>query len=290
MGASLLASAWLASTVFSSTAWAGPCEADTTGLASGPVTVGFQDGDLGVPRRVCGRTEVAFAPGGLAVVDTANFYGHIVAGGSLEGSWAPSRRTEVFASIEAFRYDSVITPITATYMGFGHVAVGASQRLWDNDTLAVGLHGRVVAPTAVGLYRNAFPIGLDVGVSGLWAPLPTLRVHADVAGLGSAAISHGPALPRAGARVMVGGEWQPVKPFALVLDVTSGFGYTAPVDLVAGSLGLRFGIGERVGIELGASMPFAGRERALAAGELKVNVRLGKLEGYVAAPKPVPPG
>lgn len=276
--------------LLASAAWAGPCETDTTGIATGPVTVGFHEGDLGVPRRVCGRTEVALAPGGLAVVETENFYGHIVAGGTLEGSWAPSRRTEVYASVEAFRYDSVITPIPATYMGFGHVGVGVSQRLWDNDTFAVGLHGRVVAPTAFGLYQHAFPVGVDVGVSGLWAPLPTLRVHADVAGLGSAAISHGPAFPRAGARVMVGGEWQPVKPFAVVLDVTSGFGYTAPVDVVAGSLGLRFGIGERVGVELGAAFPFAGRERTLAAGELKVNVRLGKLEGHVAAPAPVPPG
>ncbi|MDP2307014.1 MAG: hypothetical protein Q8P18_13400 [Pseudomonadota bacterium] len=277
----------LASVFGSSVGWAGPCETDTTGIATGPVTVGFQDGDLGVPRRVCARSEVGLAPGGLAVVDTANFYGHIVAGGTLEGSWAPSRRTEVYASVEAFRYDSVITPIPATYMGFGHVGIGASQRLWDNEAVAIGLHGRVVAPTAVGLYRNAYPIGLDIGVSGLWAPLPTLRVHADVAGLGSAAISHGPSLPRAGARVMVGGEWQPVKPFALVLDVTSGFGYTAPVDSVAASLGLRFGIGDRVGIELGASVPLAGRERTLAAGELKFNVRLGKLEGHVLPPEPV---
>ncbi|MDP2314315.1 MAG: hypothetical protein Q8P41_15540 [Pseudomonadota bacterium] len=266
-------------------AYAGPCESDTLGIATGPVTVGFQDGDLGVPRRVCGRTEVGLAPGGSAVVDTANFYGHIVAGGTLEGSWAPSRRTEVYVGVEAFRYDSVITPIPATYMGFGHVNLGATQRLWENDTLALAVHGRAVVPTAVGLYRNAYPVGLDVGVAGLWAPLDTVRVHADVGGLGSAAISHGPALPRAGARVMVGGEWQPARHFAVVLDVTSIFGYTAPVDVVAGSLGLRVGIGKRVGVELGAAVPLAGRERALAAGELKVNVRLGKLEGHIA---PVP--
>lgn len=275
----------IASLALSSTAWAGPCETDTTGLATGPVTVGFQDGDLGVPHRVCGRSEVGLTSGGLAVVETENFYGHIVAGATLEGSWAPTRRTEVYASIEAFRYDSVITPITATYMGFGHLGVGASQRLWDNDAFAIALHGRVVAPTAFGLYRHAFPFGLDVGFSGIWAATSTLRLHTDVAGLASAAVSPGPAFPRAGARVMIGGEWQPVKPFALVLDVTSGFGYTAALDHLAGSLGIRVGIGDRVGVDLGASLPFVGRERTLAAGELKFNVRLGRLDKKGAVPE-----
>ncbi len=279
----------LAASTLVGPALAGPCEADTTGIATGPVPVGFYDGDLGVPRRVCARSEVSLAPGGLAVVDTANFYGHIVAGGTLGGSWAPTRRTEVYASVEAFRYDSVITPIPATYMGFGHVGVGVTQRLWDDDSAAIAVHGRVVAPTAVGLYRNAWPVALDVGVAGLWTPAPAWSLHADIAGLGSAAVSHGPAFPRAGARVMVGAAWQPVKPFAMVLDLASGFGYTAPVDHVAGSLGLRVGLGERVGIELGASVPFVGRERSLAAGELRVDVRLGKVGDPVTPlPEPTP--
>jgi hypothetical protein len=272
----------------STLAWAGPCDTDTTGIGVGPVTVGFLDGDLGVPRRVCGRSEVAFAPGGSAVVDTANFYGHIVAGGTFDGSWAPTANTEVYASVEAVRYDSVITPISASYLGFGHVAVGATQRLWTGETAAIAVHGRVVAPTAVGLYQNAWPLGLDVGVAGTWAPVESLSVHADVGGLGSAAVSAGPAFPRGGARVTVGAAWHPVRPFALVLDVTSGFGYTAPVDVVAGSLGVRVGVGKRVGIELGAAVPLVGRERALAAGELKVNVRLGKLADSVAPVVPVP--
>jgi hypothetical protein len=87
---------------------------------------------------------------------------------------------------------------------------------------------------------------------------------------------------------MAGAAWRPVRPFAVVLDVTSSFGYTAPVDVVSASLGVRVGIGERVGVELGAAVPLAGRERALAAGELKVNVRLGKLPGAVETVEPVP--
>lgn len=278
-------------TLFAGLAWADPCATtDSSGFATGPiptgpVPVGYLDGDLGVAHRLCGRTEVSLGAGGLAVVDTANFYGHIVAGGTLSGSWAATDRTEIYAAIEAFRYDSVITPIPATYMGFGHVSLGASQRLWESDNFGIGAHGRLVVPTAVGLYRNAYPLGLDLGVSALWAAHRTFRVHGDVGGLGSAAISAGPALPWAGARVTVGAEWQPVRPFAVVVDLDSAFGYTDAVDHVAGSLGLRAGIGKRVGLELAASYPFAGRERALATGELRVDVRLGELP---EEPKPTP--
>lgn len=259
------------------TAQASPCSDDLSGIAYGPVSVGFQDGDLGVARRVCGRTEAALAAGGLAIVETENFYGHIVAGGTLEGSLAVSERTEVFTTVEAFRYDSVITPIAATYAGFGHVGIGATHRFVDADNVAVGLHGRGVFPTAVGLYRNAFPIGLDVGVGAAWAPLSTFRVHGDVTALGSAAVSRGPAGPRGGARVTAGVEWQPARPFAVVADLNAGFGYAAPVDHVAAAIALRAGIGKRVGVELGATLPLAGRERTLAAGELRVGMRLGKL-------------
>jgi hypothetical protein len=43
---------------------------------------------------------------------------------------------------------------------------------------------------------------------------------------------------------------------------------------VAPALGLRFRAGEHLGVELGASMPVLGPERALAAGGLKLTYRL----------------
>ena len=265
--------------ILASAALAGPCDAPDTGIATGPVTVGFQDGDLGVARRVCPRTEVALAAGGFAIVEVENFYGHIVASPTIEGSWAASDTVELFAAVEAFRYDSVITSITTTSMGLGHTSLGATWRFWDNDSVGVGLHGRTVLPTAFGLYKNAWPIAIDLGVGAQWAATPTLRVHGNLAGIGSAAISKGPALPWAGARVNAGVEWQPARPFAVVLDVNAGFGYAAPVDHVAAALALRTGIGKRVGIELGATVPLAGRERTLAAGELRVGVLLGPIDG-----------
>ncbi len=262
-----------------SVALAGPCEqaSPSTSIATGPVTAGLYDGDLGVPHRVCGRTEAAFVGGGLAVVDTANFYGHIVAGGTLEGAWAATDRTELFVAVEAVRYDTVITAIPAGYLGFGHVSLGGSQRLWSSDAMAVGAHGRLVLPTAVGLYANAFPLAMDLGASGVWAAHRTLRVHGDVAALGSVAASAGPSYPRAGVALTLGAEWQPVGPFALVVDGRAGFGYTAPVDVVAVAAGLRFGLGSRLGVELGGTVPLAGRERSLATAELRITMRLGEL-------------
>ncbi|MFN7145094.1 MAG: hypothetical protein ACK4YP_15060, partial [Myxococcota bacterium] len=109
------------------------------------------------------------------------------------------------------------------------------------------------------------------------APLSSFRVHGDVTALGSAAVSRGPAGPRGGARVTAGVEWQPARPFAVVADLNAGFGYAAPLDHVAAAIAVRAGIGKRVGVELGATLPLAGRERTLAAGELRVGMRLGKL-------------
>jgi hypothetical protein len=269
-----------------SAAWAAPCANDNTALPAGPVAVGFADGDLGVARRLCPRTEVGISGGGLAVVETENFYGHIVTGGTLDGSWAASHKTEVFASIEAFRYDSVITPISASFMGFGHTALGATHQVWRDEKAILGVHGRLVLPTAVGLYRNAWPLAMDLGVGARWQPVRTLEVHGDIGALGSAAISAGSAGPRAGATVTAGVAWNPVKPFALVADVDAGFGYTAALDHLAAAVALRGALGQRVGIELGVTLPLAGRERALAAGELRVSTRLGPLPSDAPAPEP----
>lgn len=257
-------------------ALAGPCDV-TTGIATGPVSVGFVDGDLGVARRLCPRTEVALTGGGFAIVELENFYGRIAAGPTLEGSWAFSDRGEVYAGIEALRYETVITPIPADYLGFGHTSLGATYRFWETEAVGVGAHARAVLPTAVGLYQNAWPVAADLGVGVQWAAHRTLRVHGDATGIFSAAISQGPALPWGGARLTGGVEWQPVRPFGLTADLLAGFGYADPVDHVAAALGIRTGIGKRVGIDLAAAYPFAGRERALASGELRVNVVLGKV-------------
>ncbi|MFZ5478597.1 MAG: hypothetical protein ACOZNI_17635 [Myxococcota bacterium] len=238
------------------------------GMPVGPVQAGFYDGDLGVARRACHRTEVGLAGGGLVVADLANFYGHLVAGGTLDASWAATERVEVFASVEAFRYDTVLGAIPAEHAGLGHTAIGGSWAVRDGAAVT----GRVVLPTAAGLYENAFPYAFDVGMSFAREAGP-LVAHAAVYGLGSFAASKGPAFPRAGLSLTLGGEWRPVKPFALALDLTSGLGYTAGLDHVAAGIGLRGALGKRGGIELAATVPLAGEQRALATAELRGSVQ-----------------
>jgi hypothetical protein len=251
------------------------CDAVTDGFTEGPIVAGFQEGDLGRARRACTRTEASVSGTGYVIADTANFYGHIVAGGHVDGSLAITRHTELRLEIEAVRWDDVITPIASDWLGFGHTTLGVSQVLLERPTAALTLTGDVVFPTAFGLYENAHPFGIDLGVAGVWDVARPLRLHAAVSGLGSAAISHGPAFPQGGVDVTAGAEWRPAKAFGLVADVQSGFAYTAPVDVVAAGLGLRFGV-KQVGISLEGMVPLAGRERALASAELRVAGRFGR--------------
>jgi hypothetical protein len=113
---------------------------------------------------------------------------------------------------------------------------------------------------------------MDVGLTVSREAGP-LVAHGAVYALGSVAASQGPAFPRAGLTGTLGAEWRPVKPFAVALDLNAGFGYTAALDHLAAAIALRGAIGDRGGIELAATLPFAGEQRALAAGELRGSVR-----------------
>jgi hypothetical protein len=238
------------------------------GMPVGPAVAGFYDGDLGRARRACHRSEVGFGGAGIVVADLANFYGHILAGGTLDASWAATDRVEVFASLEAVRYESVLGAIAADYVGLGHTALGGSYALSEG----MAIDGKVVLPTAAGLYENAFPYAMDLGLTVSREAGP-LVAHGAIYALGSVAASEGPAFPRAGLSGTLGAEWRPVKPFAVALDVNAGFGYTAGLDHIAAGLALRGAIGERGGIELAATVPLAGEQRALAAAELRGSVR-----------------
>ena len=56
---------------------------------------------------------------------------------------------ELFATLEALRYQSVITPVPSSYLGLGHMGLGASYRFLDHSDVNLGLSGRVVLPTAI---------------------------------------------------------------------------------------------------------------------------------------------
>lgn len=250
----------------------------TAGLSTGPVTATLADGGLGRARRVCARSEVGGAAKGLLLVDTENFYGHVVAGAVFDGSWALDEKTELFGQLELVRYDSVISAATASYLGPGHTTLGATRRLDDDGPFAWGVTGKLVLPTAFGLYRNAFPLALDVGPvaqvgSGMF------RAHGGLLLKGSVQASRGPAFPRAGLSPTLGGAFVPGKAFAAVLDVQSSFLYDAPVDHLSLAPGLRFAA-KRVGIDVAATLPLAGRERALTGIELRTVGRLGAAPAY----------
>jgi len=268
-------------------AMADVCDEIGYGMAQGPVTAGLLEGDLGRARRVCSRAEVGLSGGGLLVVDTMAFYGHLLAGFTLDGSLPIGQRFEIFGSVEALRYQQVITPIPASYLGFGHTALGASYRFVARPKWSLAVHGKVVLPTAIGLYRNAWPLASDLAVAVLLQLRPGIRVHAEAGVADSVALSKGPAYPEIGAVVTAGIELQPFHGFAFVADVHGGFGRQAPVDVVAAALALRFSDGKRFGFDVGATVPLAGRERAAMTLDLRASLRLGPYHPEKEAMQPV---
>lgn len=270
----LVAIAGLAAAVPSRAFADGACDATRGAMPVGPVQASLLDGELGLARRLCPRTEIAAGVSGLVVADFADFYGNVRASGVLFGSWAPDAKTEVFGTIEALRYQTVISSVDAAHFGPGHLSIGATRIALDRGAWALGASSRLVLPTAVALYENAWPFGIDLSALVEWSALEVLRVHGRVGGLAQVALSNGPADP-AGALLAGGGAaWRPLWWLALVLDVDASFGRTDVLDHLAIAPALRFAIGARLGLEVGATVPIGGRERALAAALLRASVRL----------------
>jgi len=261
-------------------ALADPCAGFGDGMPTGPVTAGLLDGDLGTAHRVCGRSEVGLDAGGLLLVDMPEFYGHLSAGATLDGSLAVSERVELFAALEFLRFENVITPIPATALGLGHTSLGANWAFLLRERVALGLNGKVVLPTAIGIYENAWPVGMDIGLAGQFAVSSKVQFHAQASFLTSAAISKGASDPQAGGAVTFGTELRPGKAFAFVFDLYGNFGYRAPLEALAVALGLRFSDGKRFGFEVAGIVPIAGRERALVRLDLRASIGLGKVEAY----------
>lgn len=249
------------------------CDTWNDGVAQGPVEAGLADGDLGAAHRLCPRTSVGLAPTAYAIVEPENLYGRIVATATLNGSVAVNDRLELYASIEAFRYDMLIAAISADAMGPGYTDLGASWRFAQGDRWGLGLQGKVVLPTAFTIDRHAAPLGVDVGLHAGWAPVDSLVLHAAALPHFGAELGGGPAWPRFGVNLDVGAEWRPFPRFGFVLDSISSFGRTDVLDHTGVGVGFRGGIGEHFGLSLEARLPLAGRERALAAADIRADWR-----------------
>lgn len=259
-------------------ALAGVCDT-ADGMAEGPARAGLRDGDLGEARRLCPRSEVGLGGGGALLADTANLYGHIVAGATVHGSVALSDRVELFGAVEAVRYDSVIGALSSAALTPGFTTLGAGWRFLDGERFALGLNGAAMLPTAVGLYQHAAPAGVDLGVAWQWAAAERFAVHGQVSALETWAFSAGAAYPRTGANVDAGVAWRPGKAFAGALDVVAGVGNGTALESLAVAPAFRFAAGDRVGLALEAAVPLAGRYPPQATVDLGVTVRLGKAGG-----------
>jgi hypothetical protein len=255
-----------------------PCTNAGFGLPTGPTRAGLIPGDLGAGHRACGRKEVGLGFGGGLIVDLSNFYGRLGAQLALDGSWMITDRFEVFAELELLRIELLITPLASNSINIGHASMGVSYGFLRTRPLALAAHSRLVLPTAAGLYRNAFPFALDVGVAGQLEINRHLALHGDTNFLFQAMAGKGAAAPRAGMSLVVGAEFIPVPEIAVVLDLKTRLGWGGePLDMLAGAIGLRFSDCKRFGFEIAGTIPFVGRERAVAAVELRASVRFGTI-------------
>lgn len=245
------------------------CDAWTDGVSQGPVAASFVDGDLGAGRSVCPSTTLGLAGAGSAIVETENLYGRIIATGTLTGSYKLSEKTELYASIEAFRMDAIITAISVTGLGPGYTDVGGSWRFAEGPRHALALHGTFVLPTAFTIDKHSWPLAIDAGVDAVFAPKDTLLLHGSLVPNFGVALGGGPAFPTFGVNLDVGAEWRPFKRLGFVLDGISAFGRTDVLDYAGVGVGFRGGIGEHFGLSLEARMPLAGRARELASADLR---------------------
>lgn len=257
-------------------ATAGPCEDAGDGFVIGPVSASLGSGGAGTPHRTCARSEFGVAAGGDLTADTANFYGYIAGGLTLDGAYAVRPDVEVTARLEAVRLDLGIASLTATTIGLGHLTLGAGWGHDLSDQAALGVRGNLVLPTATPLYQNGHPFTAEFQVTSVQTPHPMVRVHEGLGGRfrGTAG---GPVDPKGGLMAFAGVEVRPVPQFGIVVDVDTSLFFLDVLDHFAVAGALRFGDGKRFGFELGGRAPLLGADRSLAAIELRGVVRLGPI-------------
>lgn len=241
---------------------ADPC-ASKTGQPLGPLQVGLRDGELGLARSACPTTGLALGGEAGLVADIRDFYGQLRGALRLSGSYAIGESTELFGSLEALRYQTVISSVAEETAGLGHLSLGATQRLLSREELTLAATARLVLPTATGVYEHIRPIGLDAAVIAEQTLSAQWRLHAQAGLISSAAISDVRSQPRLGVAVTAGAGWQAQPWLSLVADLHASAAYASPLDVLALGLGVRAG-GEHLGAELGAMLPVAGQRSPIA--------------------------
>ncbi|WNG48713.1 hypothetical protein F0U60_34800 [Archangium minus] len=243
-------------------------------LAEGPVTFGFLSADVATGRRACPRTEVGLGVQGGAIIETQNLYGAVTGAGLISGSFAVRPDLELFATLEALRFQYVQNAsLTGTRMSLGQLTVGGTYMALTSGAFVLSPSVRLQLPTSFASPRTR-TLGGEIGAAALYRPTNRFEVHGYAGVDASMGLGAADPLPLAGFLVNVGTEYALCSGFAAVLDANVHFGHRAVLDYVAPAVGLRFRAGEHFGAELGASLPVLGAERALAAGGLKLTYRM----------------
>lgn len=248
-----------------------PC--DSRSLADGPLPIGFSQRDFGLVRRACPRTEVGLGLEADAIVENENFYGNVRTALRLDASVQPVGPLELFVTVEPLFYQVVIQSFRDDHLGLGDTSFGATLLAFARDRFALSLMARGTVPTAIGYYEHSFPAGLDGGVLLLVEPIAALRLHAGLLAGTRFAFTKADPDPR-GALVGNGGldlvvaDW-----LSVVLDLNGQALERGGLDHLSAALGLRAAPWEKLSIELGANVPFAGNERSLGAFLLRGSYR-----------------
>ena len=249
-----------------------PC--DVGRLVEGPVQVGFSQGDFGIVRSACPRSELGLGIGGRAIIDGDNFYGNLRGGTRLDVGILASAGLMLSASIEPFVFHQVIQSFKATHLGLGESSVGATLLAVARERFALSVTTRLTLPTAIGLHVNSWPIGVEAGVLALLQPIDQLRLHGGFLGGLRTAVSKaavpasGAVIGNAGVDVVINDEW-----LAFVVDVNGQALERGGLDLLAVSCAARTVLFDQVGLEVGASIPIAGDERHLASAIVRASYR-----------------
>jgi hypothetical protein len=257
------------------TAWrSDACYTTSWGRPIGPLQVPLLDGMLGAAHRECPRTEIALGGDAYLVADTASFYGNIRVNGRVSGSVRIARTAELFFSFETVRWQSLISAVSAGYLGLGYLSVGGRFVFVRTGQVIATLGHRGVFPTTTGLDQHAIPWGNDLGVTVAWAMLPNIRIHYWLNALLLVTLSgNAPSLARGGMRTGLGVDWHPYDWLAFVVEVGSGFAFRDALDFISLQPGVRLAFGPEVALELSATFPVLGAERALGAAYLSLSWR-----------------
>jgi hypothetical protein len=234
-------------------------------MLEGPLVLGFEPIDFGTGRHVCPRAEVALSPRARAVIDTPDFYGSIGADARLFASVALDARWEVFAGVEAVRYQFVQNgTLVGAELSVGMTTVGAAALTQRGRGASGSTSVRLLLPTSNAV--QAIPVGgLEVGHAITMALAPRWDLHAYIGADASMGFSPAESQLQLGAVTTIGVAFAPKDWVALVLDVNARASATR---YVAPAVGVRLG-GRHYAFELAATAPVSGNDRHDAIGALR---------------------